>query len=342
MTDLATFCQTFGLDQPAAERALAGEHDPARRTMPWYVQLILGLGAWITALAIVAFGLAFMALVLDMEEPKLPHAALGVAMFGLGLWLLARRHDRVFLHHFAAALCAAGSTLAAIGVGFHTDDVWGAAVVAALLALLVVWGGRDPVLQFLTTALAVALVVTGLIADEVPYRVDLIALAAPLGLWLYLRPPRIEVQPAATVLLLAMPLLAAVDDIHLFAPSGGGWIARAVHIGLFLALLWPFWPRVQERDERLALRIFGALAVAVCLLMPAGGSAALLLMMLAFTLGSRSLAVVGTLLQVYFIWRFYYDLEASLLDKSLVLMGVGVLLLAAYAALARRRETTPS
>jgi uncharacterized membrane protein len=70
--------------------------------------------------------------------------------------------------------------------------------------------------------------------------------------------------------------------------------------------------------------------------MPAGGSAALLMMMLAFTLGSRALAVIGTLLQVYFIWRFYYDLEASLLDKSLVLMGVGVLLLAAYATLAYR------
>jgi uncharacterized membrane protein len=109
---------------------------------------------------------------------------------------------------------------------------------------------------------------------------------------------------------------------------------------LFLALLWPFWPRAQTPSERLALRIFAVLAVAVCLLMPAGGSAAMLLMMLAFTLGSRALAVVGTLLQVYFIWRFYYDLEASLLDKSLVLMGVGVLLLAAYAALTRRPTAT--
>jgi hypothetical protein len=336
MTDLASFCQTFGIDQAGAECTLAGTRDPARRPMPWYVQLILGLGAWITALAIVAFGLAFMALVLDMEEPKLPHAALGVALFGLGLWLLARRHDRVFLHHFAAALCAAGSTLAALGVGFESDDLWSAAAVAALVALLVIWRGRDPVLQFLTAALAVVLVVAGLIADNVPYRVDIVALIAPLGLWLYLRPPRIEVRPAATVLLLAMPLLAAVDDIALFVPSEGGWIARAIHIGLFLALLWPFWSRVQAAGERLALRIFAVLAVAVALLMPAGGSAALLLMMLAFTLGSRALAVIGTLLQVYFIWRFYYDLEASLLDKSLVLMGVGVLLLAAYATLAYR------
>ena len=35
MTDLASFCQTLGIDQAAAERALAGERDPARRPMPW-------------------------------------------------------------------------------------------------------------------------------------------------------------------------------------------------------------------------------------------------------------------------------------------------------------------
>jgi uncharacterized membrane protein len=192
------------------------------------------------------------------------------------------------------------------------------------------------VLQFLTTALAVVLVVAGVIADEIPYRVDIMALMAPLGLWLYLRPPRLEMRPAATVLLLAMPLLAAVDDIALFAPNEGGWIARVIHIGLVLALLWPFWPRVQETGERMALRIFAVLAVVVCLLMPPGGSAALLLMMLAFTLGSRAFAIIATLLQVYFIWRFYYDLEATLLDKSLVLMAIGVLLLGAYGALARR------
>jgi hypothetical protein len=226
--------------------------------------------------------------------------------------------------------------LAALGVGFESDDLWSAATVAGLLALLVIWRGRDAVLQFLTTALAVVLIVAGLIADETPYRVDIVAFMAPLGLWLYLRPPRLAMRPAATVLLLAMPLLAAVDDIALFVPNEGGWIARAIHIGLFLALLWPFWPRAQAPRDRLALRVFAVLAVVVCVLMPPGGSAALLLMMLAFTLGSRAFAIIGTLLQVYFIWRFYYDLEASLLDKSLVLMVVGVSLLGTYAALARR------
>ena len=57
--------------------------------------------------------------------------------------------------------------------------------------------------------------------------------------------------------------------------------------------------------------------------------------MLAFTLGHRPLAIVGVLLEVYFVPRFYYDLDLSLLIKSWILMAVGVALLAAYAVLRR-------
>jgi uncharacterized membrane protein len=78
-------------------------------------------------------------------------------------------------------------------------------------------------------------------------------------------------------------------------------------------------------------------AAAVGVLLPPGGSAALVILMLAFTLGHWPLSIVGVLPQAYFIPRFYYDLELSLLSKSWILMAVGVVLLAAYAAFVRRR-----
>ena len=42
------------------------------------------------------------------------------------------------------------------------------------------------------------------------------------------------------------------------------------------------------------------------------------------------------LLEVYFVPRFYYDLELSLLTKSWILVAVGVALLASYATLRPR------
>jgi uncharacterized membrane protein len=41
-------------------------------------------------------------------------------------------------------------------------------------------------------------------------------------------------------------------------------------------------------------------------------------------------ATLGIVLQAQFIMRYYYSLEMTLLDKSLLLMAVGVVLLLAW------------
>jgi uncharacterized membrane protein len=82
------------------------------------------------------------------------------------------------------------------------------------------------------------------------------------------------------------------------------------------------------------------IAAVVCLLLPPGGSAALVILMLAFVLGHWPLAIVGMLLEVYFVPRFYYDLEMSLLTKSWVLMAAGTALLAGCAAWRRSGAAT--
>jgi uncharacterized membrane protein len=70
--------------------------------------------------------------------------------------------------------------------------------------------------------------------------------------------------------------------------------------------------------------------------LPPGGSAALVIMMLAFVIGSRPLALLGTLVQIYYIWRFYYDMDVTLLIKSGMLFAVGVVLLLAWWLMIRR------
>ena len=48
MTDLPVFCARTGIDEGAARTALGAR---ARDDAPWYMQLVLGVGAWITAIA---------------------------------------------------------------------------------------------------------------------------------------------------------------------------------------------------------------------------------------------------------------------------------------------------
>lgn len=120
------------------------------------------------------------------------------------------------------------------------------------------------------------------------------------------------------------------------AGIAGGWIARIIYVAVFLWLAYIHWQRVSDEAARYRLSIFVAAAVAVGLLLPPGGSASLVIIMLAFTLGSRPLALLGVLLQILYIWRFYYDMQVTLLTKSGVMFAVGVVLIVAWWFMQRR------
>ena len=332
MIDLATFCARLGIDESAARTALESEAAGPQRP-PWYVQAILGFGAWISALLMIVFVAFFLNLVVGLDEPNLVTAIIGIAMFAAGLFIQHRGRSSVFVEQFSLALTAAGAAVAAASIGVQLEDFWAATAVAAALLAIDVWIGRHGQQQFLLAALAVFLFVAALSDMELAYRVDLAALALPIGLWLFLRPLRLEMRPLATVLLLTIPIYGIVNDATFdFGGASAGWGARGLSALSVVALLWIRSRATGRGTGDPALILMALLAAAVCLLLPPGGSAALVILVLAFILGDRALAVIGILLQIYFVPRFYYDIELSLLTKSWLLMAVGVLILAAYAA----------
>jgi hypothetical protein len=340
MTDLAQFCSAFGIDEAAARKAVDGE-DEAAHAPPWYVQVILGIGAWITGVAIVVFVGAILFLGLDYDEPDLGTAVIGAALFVAGLMLGRQRPPFGFVAQFCSALAAAGLLIAAASIGLEQRSLAAGAAVAAIGALVVIAAARDPLLQFLASALAAWLGIASALDGEVPYLIDLLAVGLPIGTLLYVHPPKRDVRPTATVLLLMMPALAIGDDLW-FLDDGlsDSWPARAIAMVVLFGLIWLHVGRLPVSKRIIATLALACLAAAVALLLPPGASAALAIMMLAFVLGSLPLAITGMLIEIVFLWRFYYDLDATLLTKSLWLMGVGVVLLTAYVLLlsSDRRE----
>jgi len=340
MTDIGTLCTRLNLDDAAVRRVLDSER-AAGRSAPWYVQALLGLGAWITAAIMIVFIAVFLDFALDVNEPGLGSAAIGAVMFAGGLLIQAKSKANVFAEQFAIAVTAAGAAVAAVSLWFEFDSAWIAAALAAAMTTVDIAVGRHAQQQFLLAALAIGIGIAALADAMTAPQVNIVALAAPIGALLYVWPPRKDVRPTATALLLTMPGYELVVD-GLYAPvyGSGGWIARIVTMITVLGLA-----ALRARDAapkaRPALLLVGLIAAAICLLLPPGGSAALVILMLAFTLGHWPLAIVGVLLEIYFVPRFYYDLDLTLLDKSWILLAVGGALLAACAVL-RRSGAAPS
>ena len=337
MTDLHRFCAELGIDETAAAAAL--ETPEGHSGSPWYVRAFLALGAWLTAIAIIAFFGVLIALVLDGSDAfEGILATLGIICFGGGLAMLRRPGGGEFRSSFATALAAAGAAMAVAGIGFAAEDVWAAAFASVVLSGIVIAAVPGAILQLLVSGLAVVLIAAALIGEEVPYHLDIAAVALVAGVLLWCRPPRVDIRPTAFVLLLMAPVLAIFDRWESWSDvPAGGWVALAVHIALLVWLVSILWRRQTASGGRAELAVFAGAAVAVCLLLPPGGSGALVILTLAFVLGSRPLALLGVLLQAYFFWQFYYDLDISLLNKSMLLAAVGVVVLACWWLVAGRK-----
>src|SRR5690606_4919916 len=110
-----------------------------------------------------------------------------------------------------------------------------------------------------------------------PYSTELAALLGAAGVALTLYPPRRDMAPLATVLLLALPCLMAVGDAGVLGGGDGGMPARAIEAVLTVGLL-VLHRRLAGGTARDAITlVLAAGIILVCALLPPGGSAALML-----------------------------------------------------------------
>ncbi len=300
--------------------------------LPWYVKLVVGVGAWITAVVLMFLGGAIVFVAMEFETGG-ALAFIGAAYLWMGLWIIRQPDRGIFANQLGVATAAAGAALVAGGFAAEAEEVWVGVPIAVAIAAAIFMVSTSRILQFLASALAAGFFVATLITEKTPYALDIVALATPVGLYLMLRPPKRDITPAAIVLLLLFPLYSIfivpdaywVRDIEM-----GGWIARTIHMALFIWLVALHWKQRASRSLNQGVIAFIVAALVVCVLLPPGGSAALLIMTFAYVTGSTPFATLGVVLQAQYMIRYYYSLEMSLLNKSFLLMAVGAVLLVAW------------
>ena len=332
--DLDAFCREFGIDAERARAALA--EGTGRRDMA--VEAMLGLGAWLTAIAAVVLVGVILFLVLNVDDDWLGPVAIiiGLAGFAAALSVRRRRGAGAFLRQLATATGLAGGALVGAGAVGVTHETLPAAVATAVLTAAAAGWSRDAALQFLLAALTVAVAIPGLSDVGFAYRLELGAVVTALGVALQLRPPALDLRPVAAVALVTVPSISLWMD---WPPSGFAWGARAIHAALILWISFELWSGMgRPPAHRVPLAAVAAVGTIAAILLPPEASAALIILLLAAAIGSWRWAAAGALLEALFLFRFYYGLEQTLLAKSGLLVAVGAALLGAYVLLARKTE----
>ncbi len=105
--------------------------------MPWYVQVMVGIGAWLAALAIIVAVVLVLTETLGIDDPEAAMAAVGGILFAIGLFA-GRGGSGVFRQQFAVALALGGLLVAVVGLAVMVERFEVAAAGSVLATVVVV------------------------------------------------------------------------------------------------------------------------------------------------------------------------------------------------------------
>ncbi len=297
-----------GLVEPEALPHLEAldEHDRP----PWFVRLLLGLGAWLASLfAVVCL---FLAQLLSSELSML---MMGL-MLGLGATALRRsirEGGNDFFNQLALAGMLTSQILVAVGLGAWLDELWAPFTLAFMALLIGVYPDRTG--RFLT-CLAMCAILAYLCFEYGWLTPGMVVLPLALAAgWLWLQAPRLPLGAAS-------PPLSFASVIGCFA------LILILKPGMVTACLLTL--AVAGLAWRLSGRLWPPLGVAVLgfsTLTAPGVSAALGALILGFYRRSLLLQGLAWIFLITCGGLYYYDLGLTLLAKSGLMALSGAVLL---------------
>lgn len=322
---------------------VVGDMPPASDlASPWYVRVMLGVAGWIGASFLFGFvGVGFEWVIKSPEASMLFGIAGCAAAFAI--FRMAQHND--FANQFGLAVSMAGQGLFIFGLfdAFKTESFIVYFIIFAFQSVLAIlipnFIHRVLVSWSAMLALTFAL-----------FRLDIVGIASCIAavgfsiIWTNescWAKHGTRWRPIGYGLALA---LLQIETMNFFVyelwdmwihTEPSWWIRHSPLISTTLVTLTFLWvvKRLLDREAILLSSHIGIIAIGAALLLGAlsfvahGMTTALLILLLGFATGNRLLMGLGLLALGGFISHYYYQLQHTLLFKSMVLAGSGAVLL---------------
>jgi hypothetical protein len=309
---------------------------------PWYVRVMLGISGWIGSLFLFGFvGVGFSFVMKSALAALLVGGLVCAAAFAL----FRVRRDSDFVTQFALAVSLAGQLLIVYGIfelmGKDEAVCYGAVCLVEVLLTLFMPNFISRVMTSMAAGIALAFtlnsfglygIATALTAagfaliwmQEVRW-VKFRQLCCPVGYGLTL-----SLLLYRTSFLWGRSLWWSRshrngDWLSLYSP----WLGKALVLTVFLAVVFVLLKRLNilPMSRSGLIMLVGAAAVLAITLQAPGIASALLIMMVGFAVCNRILIGLGVLAFGSFLSNYYYLMNSTLMEKSMLLIGSGVLLL---------------
>lgn len=330
----------LGVDQKVVDSSVSSaEHD-----QPWYMNVFLAIAGVLTAILGCLFFGTFIGLFLSNAE-EVVFGILGLIIFAVAIFL-RRKTDSQYVQHMLNTMIMVGGIMAGIGFGIEIKDFDGIVVLLFVLSAIVLLFVKDKILEFLSAASMITLIGTELYHLNAPMVESIIlVIATGAGLVLLTQPIGKRLYNAAGTAFLMAPVFLGIALVHAHrwdsvadsSRFSDDWPARLISLLVLLGGVVYLNRGKAIAAFKPTLTVLIPLVIAAAFV-PLGGASALLLMLAGYILGSKSLAMIGTLLQIYFLTMFYYDLSLDLFTKSIILLVSGMVFLGIWMFVRRKEE----
>jgi hypothetical protein len=301
---------------------------------PWFVNVLIGLSAWIAIIPFIGF-LAAM----DLLESPLSAIVLGILLIIGTVVLHIFSKKSLFINQLTLALNLTGQILFIFGIGGKTKNVAIAALAAWFLEILLISFYRDGIIRFLGVIFATIAAIVLLYDFKLYQGIHaLIVLLAAGAVWYWIAEANHLTNEIMASLYkpLGYGFVVALQTILLFSileakdiPIVTWWYST---IGLVVVLLLLEYHLLYVNNRPISSKesmaiIIGSLIVALLLYQSPGIIAAIIVLLLGFQRGNRVLMGLSLIFLTVFFVAFYYHLNITLLMKSMTLMSAGLVLL---------------
>jgi hypothetical protein len=311
---------------------------------PWYVRAMLGAGGWLAAGFLLSFVGAIFTFVFESVGAALVVGALVIAG-ATALFVTVPKNT--FVNQLGLAAAFAGQVMVLYGFFESLDSTTGRMLVVAAFEAMLAMVVPHPVHRVFAAA-AAGIALSAALAYSGAYYLAAGVLAAIVASFWLTESEWLDyastLRPIAYGLTLAFIFIQAtwLGQQALSELLSGGtveWVPRwagstlpaAVLAGTVIRLLQRGGRPLSDRDSIAA--IVATLAVCAASFDAPGVPSALMLVLVGFGQGNRSLVGLGAFGLMGYVSAYYYLLDTTLLQKSFAMVVTGAVLLVARAIL---------
>lgn len=305
--------------------------------VPWYMDALIGAGGVMTAV----FACGLIATVISLSGLLERNCEVSSLVIGLGVYslsiLMQRRSSGQFMRFLFGTFILVGMLCVTVGFGGLLDDEIGAGLMLLALSIMTaLLAPGDRILSTLmavTACVAIAIIFTDLVSGR-GYTYVLLGIFSVSGLVFGTVVIRGRVHLGVAAVFLLAAIASDIIPFNQQNSSDLAWIAINIALPAVCgAWLWYTYVRTTGPS----LPIFIALMV-IAIILPIGAVPAMIMLILAYAVGSRALFLIGIVATVWFLFSAYFDLSMTLMALSGVMAAVGAGLLGLWAFASKRVE----